>query len=134
MNTKTEDLVNHPTHYVGQSAGGHEPIELCELYPFALGNALKYLIRAGHKASAPEEQDLRKAKWYLARATETGRIQPSSGNSETARKLLKSFREANKYLDALFHGGVVSAMPLLVGRTVKLIDARLKEIEDDRKG
>jgi hypothetical protein len=31
---------------------------------FCLGNALKYELRAGHKAGAPAGVDLDKARWY----------------------------------------------------------------------
>ena len=62
------DQVNHPKHYVEQSAKV-EPIVLLENAPFALGNALKYLIRAGHKGD--EREDLEKAMWYLMRAKES---------------------------------------------------------------
>lgn len=56
------DPVNHPKHYVEQSAK-IEPIDILRFAPFDLGNALKYMIRAGHKDN--ELQDLKKAKWYL---------------------------------------------------------------------
>lgn len=58
----TYDPVNHPKHYVEQSAKV-EPIDILRFAPFDLGNALKYLIRAGHKDD--ELQDLLKADWYL---------------------------------------------------------------------
>lgn len=56
------DPVNHPQHYVEQSAMV-EPIDILRFAPFDLGNALKYMIRAGHKDD--ELQDLLKASWYL---------------------------------------------------------------------
>lgn len=56
------DNVNHPQHYVSQ---GHfiEPIDLCRNLPFDIGNACKYIIRAGHKNN--EIEDIKKAIWYL---------------------------------------------------------------------
>lgn len=62
------DPVNHPKHYVEQSAT-IEPIEVLRFAPFDLGNALKYMIRAGHKDN--ELQDLKKAEWYLECAEQT---------------------------------------------------------------
>lgn len=62
----TDDLINHPRHYVGQSVV-IEPIVYCEKLPFCLGNALKYVFRAGHKDGSSEAQDLKKASWYLGR-------------------------------------------------------------------
>lgn len=62
------DPVNHPKHYVEQSAK-LEPIMILRYAPFDLGNAFKYIIRAGHKDDYL--QDLKKAKWYLECALET---------------------------------------------------------------
>ena len=57
------DSVNHPSHYAHPS--GVEAIDICEHLTFNLGNALKYLWRAGKKGPAAE--DYRKAAWYLRR-------------------------------------------------------------------
>ena len=62
---KKPDLVNHPPHY---KAGGIEVIDFIEAKDlnFCLGNAVKYISRAGKKATDPV-QDLEKAAWYLKR-------------------------------------------------------------------
>ena len=59
------DLVNHPQHYRSQC--GLEVINVIEAFSlnFNLGNAVKYILRAGKKDN--EMQDLRKAVWYLKR-------------------------------------------------------------------
>lgn len=57
------DPVNHPSHY--QSASGFECIQFTSLLTFELGNALKYLWRAGRKDSASCCQDLQKALFYV---------------------------------------------------------------------
>lgn len=57
------DPVNHPQHYAHPS--GVEAIDICEHLTFNLGNALKYLWRAGKKGPAAE--DYRKAAWYPRR-------------------------------------------------------------------
>lgn len=69
------DVVNHPSHY--KTDGGIEAIDVLEQFDltrdFRLGNAAKYILRAGKKDS--ELQDLKKAAKYLARyisALETG--------------------------------------------------------------
>lgn len=62
------DPVDRPKHYVEQAAT-IEPIEILRFAPFDLGNALKYMIRAGHKDDAL--QDLKKAEWYLECAQKT---------------------------------------------------------------
>lgn len=63
--------VNHPSHY---NAGKIEVIEFIEdqftSIEFHLGNAIKYISRAGKKDPAKTTEDLKKAKWYLARAVE----------------------------------------------------------------
>ena len=68
--------VNHPRHYL---AGGvvYETFRVIEAWAiggrsptsgFNLGNAIKYLSRAGLKSSYIE--DLKKARWYLNREIE----------------------------------------------------------------
>ena len=59
------DPVNHPSHYV--SGRKYEPIEVIEDWElgFCLGNAVKYISRAGRKNDTLE--DLKKARWYLDR-------------------------------------------------------------------
>ena len=57
-------MVDHPKHY---NMGKYEAIDIIEDWQmnFNLGNALKYLSRAGHKDDII--QDLKKAKWYIDR-------------------------------------------------------------------
>lgn len=63
------DSVNHPVHYGGED-NTYEAIKVIEAWGlnFHLGNALKYICRAGKKGDAVE--DLKKARWYLDRAIE----------------------------------------------------------------
>lgn len=60
------DNVNHPLHY-GGSENPFEPIKIIDHYKlgFALGNAIKYILRAGLKPDNNYIQDLEKAKWYI---------------------------------------------------------------------
>ena len=62
------DPVDHPAYY--QSASGVEVIDVIDAFDlgFCLGNAVKYILRAGRKGDAIE--DLRKAQWYLTREIE----------------------------------------------------------------
>lgn len=53
-----------PQHYQGFSNGA-QPVDIAEHLPFNLGNALKYVSRAGRKGDMVE--DLRKARWYIDR-------------------------------------------------------------------
>ena len=57
--------VDHPVHY-NEHPTGIECIEIIEHYTFNIGNAIKYLWRAGFKSSDPIE-DLEKAVWYTQR-------------------------------------------------------------------
>ena len=58
------DPVNHPKHYT-EHPSGVECIEITEHMNFCVGNAIKYLWRAGLKGEQVE--DLRKARWYSDR-------------------------------------------------------------------
>ena len=60
------DPVNHPAHYTD---GKIEVIDfiLDKKLGFCLGNAVKYIARAGKKDESKTVEDLRKAIWYLER-------------------------------------------------------------------
>lgn len=60
------DSVNHPNHYTSHPSGV-ECIQVTEHMNFCIGNAMKYLWRAGLKANASHLEDLKKARWYLDR-------------------------------------------------------------------
>jgi Protein of unknwon function (DUF3310) len=64
------DPVRHPDHYTWLP-GQVEVIDITELFNFNVGNAIKYLMRAGRKGG-PETatQDLSKAEWYVRREIE----------------------------------------------------------------
>lgn len=67
---KENDSVNHPSHYTSHPSG-IECIEITRHYCFSIGNAIKYLWRAGLKKEMgledreKEIEDLRKAIWYI---------------------------------------------------------------------
>lgn len=58
------DLVNHPPHYTSDPSGV-ECIQITRHRSFNVGNAFKYLWRAGLKDEAATVQDLRKAIFYI---------------------------------------------------------------------
>jgi hypothetical protein len=58
-----KDHIN-PGHY-REHPSGVECIQITEHMNFNLGNAMKYIWRAGMKDAT--EQELQKAKWYLDR-------------------------------------------------------------------
>ena len=59
-----KEMVNHPSHY---NMGKYEAIDVIEDWNlnFNLGNAVKYISRAGHKDDIV--QDFKKALWYIDR-------------------------------------------------------------------
>ena len=69
-NNKEHDAVNHPKHYTSHPSGV-ECIEITRHYTFDIGNAIKYLWRAGLKKEQglsdieKEIEDCKKAIWYI---------------------------------------------------------------------
>ncbi len=63
------ETVDHPPHY---KLGGIEAIDVIEAWGlgFCLGNAVKYVSRAGRKPGVDPVEDLKKARWYLEREIE----------------------------------------------------------------
>lgn len=63
MTGKPENNISHPAHYA--EGRDFEPIDVINDWDlnFNLGNAVKYISRAGRKDLAIE--DLEKARWYL---------------------------------------------------------------------
>ena len=62
---KEKENVDHPDHYLKSS--GHEVIDVIEAWDldFNLGNAIKYIARAGKKDPNKIKEDLTKAVWYI---------------------------------------------------------------------
>lgn len=67
-----EDKINHPSHYTWlKTLVGIEVIDIIRHMDFDLGNAIKYILRAGHKSeegytdTAKMIEDLKKAVWYI---------------------------------------------------------------------
>lgn len=95
--------VNHPAHY-NTDISGVECIEIVRHMDFNLGNAFKYMFRAGRKnisgeAVLEELKDLEKAIWYLkderlnVKALDP-RLYPRKFYEEKIIKVIKS-REGN---------------------------------------
>lgn len=60
------DSVNHPSHYTDGNIEVIDYIEDKQL-GYHLGNAVKYISRAGKKDKSKEAEDLKKAIWYINR-------------------------------------------------------------------
>lgn len=65
-----EDMINSPSHYA--EGRNYEPIDVIEDWDldFCLGNALKYISRAGRKDPTKEIEDLKKSVYYINRKIE----------------------------------------------------------------
>lgn len=64
---ESRETVNHPQHYGGNTP--YEAIKVIEAWElgFCLGNAVKYISRAGKKDPTKTKEDLQKALWYVQR-------------------------------------------------------------------
>jgi hypothetical protein len=77
------DNVNNPAHYTSHPSGV-ECIDIAEHHNFCIGNAIKYLWRAGLKSDADKTdtqkqiEDLEKSVWYIRREIE--RIKKNNKN------------------------------------------------------
>jgi len=60
--------IEHPSYYGGDTV--YETIKVIRAWElgFLLGNVMKYIARAGKKASSDYLTDLKKAEWYLKEA------------------------------------------------------------------
>ena len=65
MDDHRNSMVNHPPHYT-QHPSGVECVQITEHMTFCLGNAIKYIWRAGLKSPDPI-MDLEKASFYINR-------------------------------------------------------------------
>jgi hypothetical protein len=97
------DPIN-PPHY---RAGGMESIDIIETYRlgFAVGNAVKYLLRAGRKSDDPR-QDLEKARWYVQRAGARPRYDlqfaPASENAHVPAEVIIAFGLTGHRAEAVY--------------------------------
>ena len=92
--------VNHPAHY---NSGGIEVIDVIEDWGlgFCLGNALKYICRAGRKTNDPTE-DLKKAQCGTAKAAKPTEI------PELSESKLRTLSEWIQCLVIWFsHSGII---------------------------
>lgn len=66
---ENKEMVNHPNHYQFGENNEYEAIKVIDAWEldFHLGNAVKYISRAGKKDPNKEIEDLKKAMFYLDR-------------------------------------------------------------------
>ena len=71
MENDINSNVEHPIHYSWlKGLCGVEPLDICRHFDFAIGSALKYLMRKGKSEKSLTEgeqriQDLKKAIFYI---------------------------------------------------------------------
>lgn len=65
--SEKKETVNHPAHYGGDTP--YEVVKVMEAWDmgYHLGNAIKYIYRAGKKDPSKTKEDLQKAMWYIQR-------------------------------------------------------------------
>ena len=87
------ELIHHATHYGGDIV--YEAIKVIEAWDlgFHLGNAVKYIARAGKKEGSSREYDLNKARWYIDRYIEQAKGGPAHNDIAFIEKLYKEAKE-----------------------------------------
>lgn len=115
------DQVNKPSHYIGGRK--YEPIDVIQDWDlgFCLGNALKYISRAGRKDPEKTLEDLRKAQWYVNRA-----ITELEEPDESSYSLPYSSHTFDLY------GEILKAQPSDLGYGLRC-PGRLKQSLEDHK-
>ena len=92
-----EDKVNHPKHYQNGMKVEVECIMFTRCLSFDLGNAFKYVWRAGEKVTESLDTDLAKAMWYLKDAAEHCELTESQYNK--ANEALIQFLPKNHLIE-----------------------------------
>lgn len=132
-----DEAIDHPDHY-GGADNPYEAIKVIEAWyaGFCVGNALKYISRAGKKGGESAQRDLGKALWYLRRAKEGGKALETRGYM---RRLAvhRTYRVANvavawgvegEMVDVLHylhpHARECEAMDLAIGHLESYIEAK----------
>lgn len=94
-----KDKVNSPSHYTSHPSG-IECIEISRWYDFCIGNAIKYLWRAGLKSEEgysdldKQIEDLKKAIWYINDEIKTLEAKRVSSQKHEEEIILKETHEA----------------------------------------
>lgn len=102
----THDPINNPSHYA--EGRRYETIDVIEDWQlgYRLGNAVKYISRAGRKDPAKIAEDLKKAIWYVNREIEALEGARSSYNTSYQDVLQDAAYEAANGSEPLYEYGV----------------------------
>lgn len=122
------DAVNHPSHYTD---GKYEVIEFIENWGlgFHLGNAVKYISRAGKKEPEKTIQDLEKAIWYIKRAKTYG----ANCMSVNHHIMLTEYCKDKKLPDALTRA-MIHMIAGCFQSAVDEIESYIVQLRNDNKG
>jgi hypothetical protein len=91
---------------------------------FCVGNAFKYVWRAGLKGSAKKElEDLKKAAWFLNDARDHMEAEPSEAALAAFRFIVDDKSDKYKLLSLIIDGRFLVALDL--------IEDEIEEIEDE---
>lgn len=127
--------VDHPSHYGGKDSP-YEAIKVIQawlgprgVFDFDIGNALKYICRAGSKPTESGangmERDLNKASWYLKHAINTLETHKSGGSSTNA--------DSSTHKEEVLHEDTTPSVLYLHGASVDMV-SRLSELLTTRYG
>lgn len=89
-----KETVNHPDHYGGKD-NPYEVIKVLRAWAlgFSLGNAIKYVARAGKKDTAKTIEDLKKAIWYIQEEIEFLELQKKQQDEHVAKVIEDFFNQ-----------------------------------------
>lgn len=114
------DVVNNPSHYA-QASTTIEPIDVLRYTPFDLGNALKYMVRAGHKDN--ELTDWKKAEKYLWWVRESYLANPSR-----YEEFLKAYGMFLKKFKVFSNLNIMSGFYPLLGDLDDLVELNIRRL------
>lgn len=95
------EKVNQPKHYQGKN--GMTVMQIIEAYDcnFAVGNVIKYMLRAGNKPNEDAMDDLKKALWYLQAEIDRRKPEPIgrviTANRGASSPSIKGLEEMGRY-------------------------------------
>lgn len=110
------EAVFSPSHYTAYNQV--EVIEITRWLPFDLGNAVKYIARAGLKDPEKEDQDLLKALWYVNDHSskvelKVGFVDPRAVMDEETRAIFEW--KVERLCDQLNHERSLAVMAIVKG-------------------
>ncbi len=130
----SEDQIN-PSHYQ-KHPSGMQAIDLVEQLGFNIGNAIKYIWRAGLKGGeARRLEDYKKARWYLERQHAGGLILPLTDRAYATIERVRTHEAPGSVLnDVLYQLVMGAAGPTYVTRgntmgAMIVLDSAISQLE-----